>query len=82
MHEKYERSIERKFCYFIKDYVEVTLVKCRWMLGDGSWQEAEAAIECRKARKCRRAEHNCMAIHPESGKDPFVLPRNLLADMW
>ena len=82
MHEKYVRKIERKFCYFIKDYVEVALVKCRWMLGDATWQEAEAGIECPRARKCRREEHNCSAIYPETGKDPFVPFRDLLRDMW
>lgn len=82
MHEEYKRRIEKKLCYFIKDYVEVALVKHRWMLDDGSWQEAEVTIECPRVRKCRRAEHNCRAIHPESGADPFTPFRDLLADMW
>ncbi|MEN6519817.1 MAG: hypothetical protein ABFD46_01505 [Armatimonadota bacterium] len=82
MHDTYERRTERKFCYFIKDYVDAALVIHKWMLIDNTWQEEEVSFECRMARKCRKSEYNCQAIHPESGKDPFVPPRNLLADMW
>lgn len=82
MAETYERNSERKFCYFIKDYVMAVKVMHRWMLPDGSWAEEEMSIECPNTRKCRRAEHNCIAIHPESGTDPFIPFRNLLADMW
>ena len=82
MHETYERKGERKFCYFIKDYTDAVLVIHRWLLADGTWQDAEVGIECPNVRKCRRAEHNCRAIHSETGTDPFIPFRNLLADMW
>lgn len=82
MHEAYERRIERKFCYFIKDYVDAVIIVHRWMLADNTWQAEEAGFECPHTRKCRKAEHNCEAIHKDSGKDPFVPLRNLLADMW
>ena len=82
MHEKYERKTERKFCYFIKDYVEPFFIVHKWMLPDGSWQQEEKSFECPRAHKCREAEHNCCAIHPESGTDPFIPFRNLLADLW
>ena len=82
MPENYERRSEKKFCYFIKDYVQATLVVYRWMIADNTWQENEKGIECPNARKCRRAEHNCRAIHPESGTDPFIPFTNLLRDLW
>lgn len=82
MFDKYERTTERKFCYFIKDYVHATLIMRRWMIADDSWQEDEKGIECPRARKCRRAEHNCRAIHPETGTDPFIPFTNLLRDLW
>ena len=80
--ERYERKTERKLCYFIRNYVEVTLVKRRWMLIDNTWQEEEVAIECPRIRRCRRDEHNCRAIHSDTGVDPFTPFRDLLADMW
>ncbi len=82
MQETYERRGERKFCYFIKDYVTVILVWRRWMLADDTWQEEEKGVECPNAPTCRRAEHNCRAIHPDSGTDPFVPFTNLLRDLW
>lgn len=82
MNDDYERRVERKFCYFIKDYVYAVLIMSRWMLADGTWQEEEKDIECPNARKCRRAEHNCKAIHHESGTDPFIPFTNLLRDLW
>jgi hypothetical protein len=82
MHDTYERRVEKKFCYFIKDYADAIIIYHRWMLADGTWQEEEKGIECPRAAKCRRNEHNCQAIHPESGTDPFIPFRNLLADMW
>jgi hypothetical protein len=82
MTERYERKAERKFCYFIKGYVEPVFNVHRWMLADGSWQQEEKGFECPRARRCRKDEHNCIAIHPESGTDPFIPFRDLLADMW
>jgi hypothetical protein len=83
MSETYERKSERKFCYFTKDYVFVVVITHRWQQIDGkSWGEEEMGFECPNARKCRRAEHNCICIHPKTGTDPFIPFRNLLADMW
>jgi hypothetical protein len=82
MNDTYERRGEKRFCYFIKEHVAAIFIYHRWMLGDGTWQEEEKSIECPMAAKCRKAEHNCSAIHPESGIDPFIAPRNLLADLW
>jgi hypothetical protein len=82
MHETYERRTVRKFCYFIKDYTDAVLIVNRWMLADGTWQEEEKGFECPNIRKCRKVEHNCIAVHPDSGTDPFIPFRNLLADMW
>ena len=80
--EKYERISEKKFCYFIKDYVYATLIMHRWMIADDSWQQEEKGIECPNAKKCRRAEHNCKAVHPDGGTDPFIPFTNLLRDLW
>jgi hypothetical protein len=83
MSDTYEKKAEKRFCYFIKGYAEVTVVKHRWLMIDGeSWAEEVMGFECPSVRKCRRAEHNCSIIHPESGTDPFIPFRNLLADMW
>jgi len=82
MNEQLARRAERKFCYFIVDYVEVTVIWRRWQLIDDSWQEEEAVIECPKARACRREERNCTCIYPDSGVDPFVPFKDLLAEMW
>jgi len=82
MHEAYERKTERKFCYFVRDYVDAVLVIRRWMLADGTWQGEEVGIECPRAGNCRRAEHVCSAIHLDTGRDPFVPQKDLLADMW
>lgn len=82
MAEQYERKAERKFCYFVVSYVEVTLIKRRWMLVDGVWEEEDVGVECPKARECRRQERNCLAIYPKTGADPFIPFRNPLADMW
>ena len=82
MHDTYERRGERKFCYFIKDYTNATVIYSRWMLADGTWQEEEKGIECPRAAKCRREAYNCKAIDSKNGTDPFIPFRNLLADMW
>lgn len=82
MHETYKREGEKKFCYFVKDYVSVIFIKQKRLLLDGAWEEEEKGIECPRAAKCRKAEHNCLAIHPESGTDPFIPFTNLLRDMW
>ncbi len=78
----YERKSERKFCYFIKDYVDVVFVVRRHRLEDGTYEVEERGLECPRARKCRKEEHNCCAIHPKRGIDPFIPFTNLLEDMW
>lgn len=82
MHETYERRGEKKFCYFIKDYVDATLIFRRWLIADGTWQEEEKGIECPLAKKCRRTRLPCSAIDPKEGTDPFIPLRDLIADMW
>lgn len=82
MSDTYQRKTEKKFCYFTKGYVQAVIVRRKWRIEDGSWVEKEAGVECPNVLDCRRAERNCLVIHPKTGIDPFSPFRNLLADMW